>query len=52
MAARTIQAERFSGTNLVTNAEIGPRELEAHATLDATGEEPLKAAVVQLHLSA
>ena len=51
-AARAIQAERFAGTTLVTNADMGPRELAGFATLDPAGESLLKSAVRQLHLSA
>ncbi|HEY8445969.1 MAG TPA: YifB family Mg chelatase-like AAA ATPase [Thermomicrobiales bacterium] len=51
-AARAIQAERFAGTGLVTNADMGPRELAEYVVLDAVGEEMMKAAVRQLQLSA
>ena len=51
-AARTRQGERFADTTLLTNADMGPRELERHAALDAAGEGLMRAAVRQLHLSA
>ena len=51
-AARCVQATRFAGTNVLTNADMGPRELEQHAILDASGEGLMRAAVKQLHLSA
>ena len=51
-AARARQTARFAGTALLTNADMGPRELEAHVALDAAGEGLMKAAVRQLHLSA
>ncbi len=51
-ASRERQAARFAGTGLLTNADMGPRELREHAALDAPGEGLLKAAVSQLHLSA
>lgn len=51
-AARAIQAERFAGTALLTNADMGPRELRLYAELDPAGETLMKAAVQQLHLSA
>ena len=51
-AARARQAARFAGSGLVTNADMGPRELGAFAALDGTGEALLKAAVRQLNLSA
>ena len=50
-AARTVQAARFAGTALVTNADMGPREVLRHAALDPAGEALLKAATRQLHLS-
>jgi magnesium chelatase family protein len=50
-AARAVQAERFKGTGLLTNADMGPRELEVHAALDAAGEGLMRAAVRQLALS-
>ncbi len=51
-AAREAQRHRFAGTGLVTNVDMGPRELLVHAALDEAGEGPMKAAVKQLHLSA
>jgi magnesium chelatase family protein len=51
-AARARQAERFAGTGLLTNADMGPRELAKHVVLDEVGEGMMKAAVRQLQLSA
>jgi len=51
-AAREVQASRFVGTGLLTNADMGPRELRQHATPDAAGEALLQAAMRQLALSA
>lgn len=51
-AARKRQQERFAGTDLLTNADMGPRELLEHVQLDEAGEGMMKAAVRQLHLSA
>ncbi len=51
-AARARQAERFAGTGLLTNADMGPRELAKHVVLDVAGEGMMKAAVRQLQLSA
>jgi magnesium chelatase family protein len=51
-AARAVQAERFAGTALLTNADMGPRELRLYAELNPAGESLMKAAVQQLHLSA
>lgn len=50
--ARLVQAKRFAGTSLHTNADMGPRELQNQVVLDEAGENMMKAAVGQLHLSA
>jgi hypothetical protein len=50
--AREIQATRFAGTTLLTNADMGPKELRQHATLDESTETLLGAAVRQMGLSA
>ena len=51
-AARTVQAGRFADGPALTNADMGPRELERVVVLDAAGEGLMKAAVRQLNLSA
>ena len=51
-AARARQKARYAGTKLVTNADMGPKELNAYVALDAAGEQMMKAAVRQLQLSA
>ena len=51
-AARERQLERFQGTKLTCNAEMGPAEVREFCQPDASGEKLLKAAVQQLHLSA
>ena len=50
--AREIQAKRFAGTTLLTNADMGPKELRQYAALDDAGETLLGAAVRQMRLSA
>jgi magnesium chelatase family protein len=50
--ARKAQQQRFAGSDLLTNADMGPRELQEHVELDEAGEGMMKAAVRQLHLSA
>jgi predicted ATPase with chaperone activity len=50
--ARDIQATRFTGTALLTNADMGPKELRQHAALDDATETLLGAAVRQMGLSA
>jgi magnesium chelatase family protein len=50
--ARDVQAQRFSGTDILTNADMGPREIQLHARLDETGEQLMRTAVRQLALSA
>ncbi len=52
LQARIRQTERFAGTQLLTNADMGPRELASFVQLDATSEAILARAVQQLQLSA
>ena len=49
---RRIQADRFAGTAILTNADMGPKEVQQYAELDAAGENLMRAAVRQLSLSA
>ncbi len=51
-AARERQLERFKGTKMTCNAEMGPTEVREFCQTDVSGEKLLKAAVQQLHLSA
>jgi magnesium chelatase family protein len=46
------ERQRFSGTKLTCNAEMGPSEVRECCQTDASGEKLLKAAMQQLHLSA
>ncbi len=50
--ARQIQSARFAGTSVLTNADMGPKELRTHAALDDAGETLLGTAVRQMGLSA
>ena len=49
---RRIQAARFAGTTILTNADMGPKEVQQYAELDAAGENLMRTAVRQLSLSA
>ncbi len=51
-AARDRQAARFKGTRLLSNADMGAREIQVHAKLDAEGESLMRSAMVRMHLSA
>lgn len=51
-AARTIQRERFKGTNLQTNSDMGPAEIRRFCPLDQTSTNLVKSAMQQMHLSA
>ncbi|MBO0778496.1 MAG: YifB family Mg chelatase-like AAA ATPase [Ktedonobacteraceae bacterium] len=51
-AARERQLQRFAGTRLTCNAEMGPAEVRDFCMVEATGEKLLRAAMQQLHLSA
>ncbi len=51
-AARERQLQRFIGTKLTCNAEMGPSEVRDFCNVDASAEKLLKAAMQQMHLSA
>jgi len=51
-AARDRQRARFMGTALLTNADMGPGEVRRMCTLDVAGEQLMRAAARQMHLSA
>src|SRR6202043_3252157 len=51
-AARERQLQRFVGTSLSCNAEMGPAEVRDFCEAEASAEKLLKAAMQQLHLSA
>ncbi len=50
--ARAVQASRFAQVGILTNADMGPREVQLFAQLDASGEQLMRTAVRQLALSA
>ncbi len=51
-AARDRQLSRFAGTPLLTNADMGVREVEQYCKLDRQGEALIRSAMQQLQLSA
>jgi magnesium chelatase family protein len=51
-AARERQAQRFRGTRLITNVDMGAAEIRQHCTLDGAGQRLMQAAMRQLQLSA
>jgi magnesium chelatase family protein len=51
-AARERQLQRFAGTKLTCNAEMGPSEVREFCSVEPSAEKLLKAAMQQLHLSA
>jgi len=51
-AARKIQIDRYQGTKLASNTDMGPKELAKYVALDEAGEGMMKTAVRQLQLSA
>jgi len=51
-AAREHQRQRFDGTSLTCNADMGPAELRQYCHLDQTGRSLLRNAMSQLQLSA
>ena len=50
--ARERQRERFAGTTMYANADMGPAEVRVHCELDETSRGLIKAAMRQLGLSA
>ncbi|MER3401609.1 MAG: magnesium chelatase [Thermoflexus sp.] len=50
--ARARQRERFHGTGITCNAEMGPGHIRAYCRLEPEVQSLLKAAMHQLHLSA
>jgi magnesium chelatase family protein len=50
--ARETQRERFAGTLLASNADMGPTEVREICRLDETGRGLVKAAMQQLGMSA
>jgi magnesium chelatase family protein len=51
-AARERQRQRFEGTGLLANADMGPAEVRTHCQVDEAGSNLLRAAMQQLHMSA
>ena len=51
-AARAVQAQRFAGTAITCNAEMGPAEVRVHCAVDAAAQPLLRAATQRLQLSA
>ncbi len=50
-AARDRQLQRFAGTKLTCNAEMGPNAVHDFCSVEPAAESLLKAAIQQLHLS-
>jgi magnesium chelatase family protein len=50
--ARDRQAQRFAGTALACNADMGVGDLRQHCALDDAGRSPMKAAMNQMQMSA
>jgi magnesium chelatase family protein len=51
-AARDRQAARFEGTPLLTNADMGAREVQRYVKLDAEGEQLMRSAMLHMQFSA
>ena len=51
-AARALQRQRFAGTKLMCNADMGPSEVREFCGLDSAGKSLLRAAMTQLSMSA
>ena len=50
--ARVVQRERFNGTDMTCNADMGPGEVRRYCTLDDTGRSLVRQAMNRLQLSA
>ena len=50
--ARQVQSQRFKGTSLIANAEMGPVEVWEFCQVDEGAKGLLQAAMKQMHLSA
>ena len=50
--ARELQRQRFEGTSLASNADMGPGEVRQICQLDETGRGLVRAAMQQLQMSA
>ena len=50
--ARERQRQRFEGTHLACNAEMGPGEVREYCPLDDAGRSLLRSAMQQLQMSA
>ncbi len=51
-AARAIQRNRFEGSGILTNAEMGEKEIAEYCKLTREGDEILRSAFDRMHLSA
>jgi magnesium chelatase family protein len=51
-AARQLQRQRFSGSDITANADMRPAEVRKFCKLDETGSSLIKSAMTQLQLSA
>lgn len=51
-AARRIQRNRFEGSGILTNAEMGEKEIAEYCKLSREGDEILRSAFERMHLSA
>jgi magnesium chelatase family protein len=52
IASRRIQQQRFAGTNMKANADMGPSEVWEHCQLNEAADALARAAMERLHLSA
>jgi magnesium chelatase family protein len=52
IAARARQLERFAGTSIIVNADMGPADIRKYCEMEPAAQSLLKAAAQQLQLSA
>jgi len=51
-AARAVQRNRFAGTDITCNAQMGPKEVREYCTLSEAGETLMRRAFERMGLSA
>lgn len=52
LAARKLQADRFAGLPIHSNAEMSPQQIKEFCALDAGGQAIMQKAIQKMHLSA
>ncbi len=51
-AARARESERFAGTDIICNGDMGPAQVRQFCRLDVAGQNLMRSAMAKMHLSA